>query len=246
MTDGGQVPRHLRFVQSALRFLFIIAVAFAAVGGGTALFWSPRAAEGQPLGDDLVAFASSQAIAGVVAAAAALATSGEIKLARAIAAACLIATVGSVAAGYFMLWVDPSILRGQMDAWSFLRLRHDAERWAQAIFFFEMPFAAAAGGAVGLCAGILFRLASRSRRNAMVLALGLLAIGAIEPARQALFAFLNGWGWAVYMFFPNHWISPTEISTTGAVFGSVTGSAIACVVLHLRRRMAAPARPLRA
>jgi hypothetical protein len=204
------------------------------------LFWAPRATEGQPLGNDLVAFACALAVAGLSAAAVAFVISGEKKLAREVFVAISIATAVSLATGYVLLWVDPSVVRGQMDAWSFLRLRADSAHWAEAVLLFVTPFAAGVGVVVGLITGLLFRTAVWSRRNATVLALGLLAICAIEPLRESLFGFVAGWGWTLHVVFRSSWIGAIEISATAAVMGSLAGSSIACLVIYLTRRMRRP------
>ena len=224
-------------VRTGLRLLAIVAAWLALVASGTVMFWAPRATEGQPVGNDLISFACSLAIAGAVAAAIALAINGEWKWAAELGVAVVLAVGVSIATGFVLLWVDPWTLRNYMDAWSFLRLRDVSGYWAKEILMFESPFAAGVGSVVGFVGGLLLRLARWSTRSAAVTGLGLLVTCATDSVRESLFGFLNQCGWTLHVQFGTPWMTPVEIAATGAVLGSLTGTGAVGLLIYLARRV---------
>jgi hypothetical protein len=223
---------HEVLIRTGLRLVAMIGLWLIVVAFGTASFFAPRGSEVQPTGYDLFGFGCTLAIAAAIAGLVALALAGERRLAgEVLLAVALVLAIGAVSA-YISLWAQPLVLRSQMDAWSFLRLREGSKLWAEQLAGFHAPLAAGVGAAVGALAGVLIRLARRRSRLAITLALAILFAFAAGPVQRMLFQIVVLWGGIIHRLIISGSLIDDEISELAAVFGALAGAVIA--VLWLR------------
>ncbi len=201
MTDPPPIARRWRRLR-ALRRAAALALAWLLVAAiGTASF-APRgafndwAALGNALafGPSAIAFGSSLAIAGAIAAVTSFAIAGRPRWAVEIAAAVGLAMVVLAAVATTCLWLAPGIARGRMGYWEFLDLRRTAFLWGALIVGYEVPLGAVLGLVAGSLSGLWAIQARRRPRVAMGLLLGLLFAGTFAPVQEFILGLVLFWG----------------------------------------------------
>jgi hypothetical protein len=236
MPSSRLLPVPAVAVRYLARLLAIVAVWSVVVGLGMGIFFAPRGTEAQPAYYDLIGFGCALALAGAAAAIVAVGLAGRWRWSVEIALAVMLMAVAGAALAYLALWVNPWTVRSRMDAWSFLRLRRDLPRWAEAIVLFHAPMGAGVGGVVGAIAGLLILLARRWPRWATGIALGLLFACAFDPVQQLIFRAVISWGWIVRALHVAWAMTDDEIWATAAVFGAIAGALVAGLALHMAGR----------
>ncbi len=229
-TPGRPIPMatYLRPVVVALSWLAAVALA-------TTCFFAPRGAEAQPTMNDVVGFGGSMAIAAAAAAIAAFGIGGRKRWAIELGLSFVL--LGVIAAGLllYFLWFDPTLIRQQMDFWSFEQLQHLTPRWAEQMVGYHGPLGATVGITLGAVAGLLIRLGRQRPRLATGLALAILFAFASDPGRRFSLDLVTWIGWRFrYVFVP--WsISDDQISITGMIFGAIGGAAVAGLAMYTTR-----------
>jgi hypothetical protein len=221
------------------RLLAILVIWFLVAGLGTGFFFAPRGVEAQPVANDLIGFACSLALAGVVASAVAVGLAGRRRWTLEIALAVVLMAAAAAVLAYLALWVFPWTVRSRMDAWSFLGLRRDVPRWGQAIILFHAPMGAGVGSVVGVMAGLLILLARRRPRLATGIALGLLFACASSQVQRFVFGAVITfgrtiqWGWYVLSQLEPWAMTDDQIWSTAAVFGAIVGAVVASLAVRM-------------
>jgi hypothetical protein len=234
----SQFPTFLALIRLVLRLLPLVAVGLAVVVMGTGCFLAAKGLDTMPVEQDAIAFAPSMAVGTAVAAAVALALGGKRKLAGAVFLASLLATIVVSAVIYALLYIEPLSLRNQMDAWSFLRLRSDAEYKAWKIAQSHAPFAAWAGLVVGLYCGLISIAARRRPRVAVIATMALIFGLAVEPVQQVVSGAVT-WSYWLFRWSVGAWpVDQDKTPELGAWFGAIAGALIAAVVIEASRRKA--------
>jgi hypothetical protein len=212
----------------------------ALVALGTCCFFAPRGAEAQPTIDDLVGFAWSMAIAGAVAAVTAFAIGGRRRWAIQLAFSVFVLVACAALLLAYFLWFDISFARQQMDFWSFQRIQHGAQHWAEQLAGYHGPLGAAVGIAFGAVAGLLIKFGRQRPRLATATALAILFLFASDLGRQFAFGTVTWLGWRLrYHFVPGS-ISSDEISVTAMIFGATTGAVVAGLAMYATRSRRIP------
>ncbi len=210
------------------RLLAIILGWSALVALAMGYFLSPIGAVQQPTFGDFIGFASAFTITGAVAASVALVLGGKKRWAVEIALALGLTIVTTAVLAYVALWMAPWTVRSRMDAWSFLRLKHDVVNCAEAIVNFHAPMGAGLGVLVGLVAGRLIVIAGRRPQLAKWIALGMVVICAFGPVRAILFGGVSVWGMVIRRLFATTWpMTDEHVWATAAILGAITGSFVA-------------------
>ena len=235
----AQIVEHARPRIRMLTFLrppAIVACWLGLVALATAMFFAPRGTEAQPDINDAIGFGCSTAIAAAAAAITAFGIGGRRRWAVEMAVSIsLLATFAALLVVDFVV-LDPTFLRTQMDPWTILRLQHDAEHWAQQLAGYHGPLGAAVGITLGAAAGLLIQLARRWPRLATGTALAILFALASAFGRQFAFNLVSGAGMILRSRFVPWSISADQISTTGMIFGAVTGCTVASLAIHATRQ----------
>jgi hypothetical protein len=176
-----QDARHRRFVLARLlkpakRPLLIVASWVLVVSASTVCF----AAGGAAQAGELALFASSFAIASVLAAVVALLIAGNGRLGLE-AAFSVVAVVICCALAYWLLRLNVSLFRRFIGYGELLTVRFLFERIAEIIAKVSGPIGGVAGSVIGLAGGVAIRLSRRRPLMAGALAVGLLLALASGP-----------------------------------------------------------------
>ncbi len=213
----------------------IVACWLGLVALATAMFFAPRSTEAQPEINDAIGFGCSTAIAAAAAAITAFGLGGRRRWAVEMAVSILLlATIAALLVVDFVV-LDPTFLRTRVDPWTVLRLQSGAERWAEQLAGYHVPLGAAVGITLGAAAGLLIQLARRRPRLATGTALAILFALASALGRQFAFNLVSGAGTILRSRFVPWNISADQISTTGMIFGAVTGCTVAFLAIHATR-----------
>ena len=138
-------------------------------------------------------------------------------------------------APFYFLRFNPTLLRQQMDFWTFERLQHIAPRWGEQLAGYHGPLGAAVGIAVGAAAGLLTRLARRRPRRAMVAAFAILFAFTSDLGRRFAVDLVTWTGWRLHYHFVPGSISDDQISITGMIFGAIAGAIAAGLAMYATR-----------
>jgi hypothetical protein len=235
MTRISEAPAHPGPLATYVRPVAIAATWLAVTALATGIFFAPRGAEVQPTMNDAVGFGCSMAIAGAAAAIAAFGIGGRRRWA--VETVLSVVLLGALAALLllYLLWFDPTVARGHMDQWSFVRLQQRAVHWAEQLPGYHGPLGAAVGLALGAVAGLLIQLGRHRPRLATGTALAILFAFASDPVRQFTLHLVTWLGWILrYTFVP--WsISDDQISITGMILGAIAGSVVASLAIYATR-----------
>ncbi len=236
MPDRQQIGVRRGIFRSLGRSLASFMAWVLVVGLVTGYFFAPMAWEAQLASQQLAGFGLSLGIAGAVAASVVFGLGGKAKWAAEVALSIALPIASFAALTYFVLWVSPMTVRGRVDAWTFLRLRHQAGNWGGELLGYEVPLGVGVGGAIGAIVGLLARLARRMPRLAAWLAIGFLFACAAGPVQRIASDLVSGWARAIRMWGWSHGISDTGVSAASAMYGAIVGAAIAGFLTHLARR----------
>ena len=230
-----EAPRLPKPLATFLKPSAIGATWLALAALATGAFFSPGWAAAQPPLHDVVGFACSVAIAGAGAAIAVFGIGNRKMWAIQLAlSASLLSAIAALPLGY-ILWFDPTLLRGRMDYWSFQRLQQDAALGIRSLAGYHLPLGTAVGLAFGAAAGLLIRLGRRRPRLATATALALLFALASEGGRQVAFALVPWLRWRLRNHLVLRSLADDQITITGMIFGAVAGSAVAGLAMYAAR-----------
>jgi hypothetical protein len=218
-----------------LQPIAIAASWLALVALATGFFFAPRGAEAQPTLNDVIGFGCSMAISGAAAATAAFVLGGRRRWAVQLALSVLLVGVIGASLLVYFLWIDPSILRQQMDLRSFRRLQHLAPRWAKSLAGYHVPLGAALGLALGTIAGLLIRLGRRRPRLATGMVLAILFASASDLGRPFTIELVTRFGWILRGLLVPWSLSDDQISNTAMIFGAIAGAAVAGLAMYATR-----------
>jgi hypothetical protein len=238
MALRDQFPTFLAVFRLVFRLLPLVAVWLVVVVVGTGLFCAAEGLDAGGVVQVVLAFSPSMAVGSAVAAAVALALGGKRRLAGAVVLASLLGEIIVAGVIYALLYAESLSLRNQMDAWSFLRLRAEAELVMRDFVRSHAPFAAWTGLAVGLYCGLVSIGARRRPRWAVIATLALLFGLAIEPVQQLMSGALT-WSYWLIRWFIGAWPTDDDKTTQlGAWVGAIGGALLAGMVIEVTRRKA--------
>ena len=224
-TRSGRMWNYVRPLTFATSWVALAALA-------SCCFFAPQGTEAQPTINDVVGFGCSMAIAGAAAGAMAFGIGGRRRWA--IELMLCVAVLSSAAALLlvYFLWLNPSVVRGHMDLWSFQRLQHGGRDWAAQLAGYHGPLGAIVGIVLGTVAGLLTILGRHRPRLAIGTALIILFAFTSGPARQFAFDLVTLLGQILRCLFVPGSISDDQISISGMILGAITGSIIANLAIY--------------